>query len=93
MATTNVTIQIDETVKTELQSLMADLGMDVNTFFTIAAKQAVREQSVPFRITREIPNHETIEAFEEIEELKKHPEQAKTYNSFGELLKEVMQDV
>lgn len=33
MANTDVTIRMDETTKTELQNLMNDLGMDVNTFF------------------------------------------------------------
>ena len=35
MANTDVTIRMDETTKTELQNLMNDLGMDVNTFFIV----------------------------------------------------------
>ena len=53
MANTDVTIRMDETTKTELQNLMNDLGMDVNTFFIVVAKQAVREQALPFRPTRQ----------------------------------------
>ena len=34
MANTDVTIRMDETTKTELQNLMNDLGMDVNTYKT-----------------------------------------------------------
>ena len=45
---TTVTIRIDQTLKSELQRLLSDLGMDMTTFFTIAAKQAVREQALPF---------------------------------------------
>jgi len=48
MANTNVTMRIDENLKTQLQELMANLGMDITTFFTMAAKQAVREQALPF---------------------------------------------
>lgn len=48
MANTNVTMRIDETLKIQLQDLMSDLGMDMTTFFTMAAKQAVREQALPF---------------------------------------------
>ena len=93
MATTCVTMRIDETVKMQLQDLMNDLGLDMTTFFTMAAKQAIREQGIPFYVSREMPNEETIAAFKEVEELKKHPEKAKTYNSFSDLLMEVERDV
>ena len=44
----NVTIRIDETLKTQLQELLGNLGMDMTTYFTLAAKQAIREQALPF---------------------------------------------
>jgi addiction module RelB/DinJ family antitoxin len=40
---------VDEGLKKDLQSLMSNLGMDITTFFTLAAKQAVREQALPFQ--------------------------------------------
>ncbi len=49
MANTNVTMRIDENLKVQLQDLMSNLGMDMTTFFTLAAKQAVREQALPFQ--------------------------------------------
>lgn len=49
MANTNVTMRIDETLKVQLQELLSNLGMDMTTFFTMAAKQAVREQALPFQ--------------------------------------------
>ena len=51
MANTNVTVRIDETLKAQLQELLSNLGMDMTTFFTMAAKQAVREQALPFKPT------------------------------------------
>ena len=38
MANTNVTMRIDEALKVQLQELMSNLGMDMTTFFTMAAK-------------------------------------------------------
>lgn len=49
MANTNITMRIDETLKSQLQELMSSLGLDMTTFFTMAAKQAVREQALPFK--------------------------------------------
>lgn len=48
MASTNITFRIDDGLKANLQTLLSDLGMDVTTYFTLAAKQAVREQGLPF---------------------------------------------
>ena len=48
MATTNITMRIDEQLKLQLQELVTNLGLDMTTFFTMAAKQAVREQALPF---------------------------------------------
>ena len=93
MATTSITMRIDDKVKAQLQELMNDLGLDMTTFFTMAAKQAIREQGIPFHVAREIPKKETIEAFQEVEEMKKHPENINAYSSFAELLGEVEQDV
>lgn len=51
MATTNIIMRIDEDLKVQLQELVSNLGMDMTTFFTISAKQAVREQRIPFAIS------------------------------------------
>ena len=49
MATTNVTMRMDEELKTQLQELVSNLGMDMTTFFILTAKQAIREQALPFQ--------------------------------------------
>lgn len=49
MATTNITMRIDETLKMQLQELVSNLGMDMTTFFILTAKQAIREQALPFQ--------------------------------------------
>ena len=35
MANTNVTMRIDEQLKSQLQELMSNLGLDMTTFFTM----------------------------------------------------------
>lgn len=93
MATTNITMRMDEKLKSQLQELVSNLGLDMTTFFTMAAKQAVREQALPFNVTMNVPNTETIAAFKEVEEMKKNPSAYQSYNSFSELLDEVTKDV
>lgn len=47
----NITIRIDDDIKKQLQDLMTELGLDITTYFTMAAKQAIRERRIPFEIT------------------------------------------
>lgn len=49
----HITIRIDDETKVQLQELVAKLGLDVTTYFTMAAKQAIREQRIPFEVTME----------------------------------------
>jgi DNA-damage-inducible protein J len=66
MATTNITMRMDEDLKSQLQELVSNLGMDMTTFFTISAKQAVREQRIPFAISMDVPNADTIRAIDDV---------------------------
>lgn len=90
MANTNITMRIDEAIKSQLQELMNDLGLDMTTFFTMAAKQAIREQGIPFRVSRDIPNSETLEAFREVEEMKRNPAIGKSYTDVDEMMEDLL---
>lgn len=50
MATTNVTIRMDENLKRRAEQLFDEMGMNMTTAFTIFAKTAVRQQKIPFEI-------------------------------------------
>ena len=49
--------------KKQAEDLFNDLGMNLTTAFTIFVKQAIREQGIPFEITRETLNGEILAAF------------------------------
>ena len=86
MAMTNITMRIDEALKSQLQELVSNLGMDMTTFFTISAKQAVREQRIPFKISMDIPNEETKAAIEEVQQMKRNPSVGKSYTDVDDLV-------
>lgn len=91
MATTSVTIRMDENLKRQAEELFTDLGLNMTTAFTVFAKQAVREQRIPFDLYR-TPNEETVQAIEEVQKLKNDPNR-KTYSSFSDLLEEVRHEI
>ncbi len=52
MANLNVTIRMDADDKTNFEKLCADLGLTMNAAFNMFAKQAIREQGIPFKATK-----------------------------------------
>lgn len=52
MANINVTIRIDKKLKTQADELFRDLGLSFSSAITMFAKQAVREQRIPFEVKR-----------------------------------------
>lgn len=86
MATTNITMRMDENLKSQAEELFNNLGMNMTTAFTIFLKQAVREQRIPFSISMDIPNAETIRA---IEDLRKRNNLSRSFSSVNELMEDL----
>jgi len=90
MGNVNVTIRMDAKLRKEATTLFEELGLSLNQALTIFVKQAVREQRIPFEITRNIPNKETLAAIAEVEEMEKHPEKYKGYDNVEELMEDLL---
>ena len=50
MASTSVTIRMDENLKKQAEALFEDMGMNMTTAFTIFTKTAVRQGKIPFEV-------------------------------------------
>ena len=93
MASTNINIRMDADLKRQFEAFCADMGMSMTTAFTIFAKQTLRENRIPFEITRTVPNKETLEAINEIKTIKKDPNLGKTYNNVDEMMSDLLSNV
>ena len=82
--TTNISIRMDSELKTQADHFFAELGMNISTAFTIFVRQALREGKIPFEISLNTPNKETIAAMLEAERIAKDPS-AKAYSSVDDL--------
>lgn len=51
MATTSVTIRMDENLKKQAEAIFNDMGLNMTTAFTIFTKAVVRQRKIPFEIT------------------------------------------
>lgn len=92
MAKVSTSISIDAEVKAQAQELFADFGLDLSTAINIFLRQSIRENCIPFTISREVPNADTVAAMKEAEEMEKNPSDYKRYSSFSDLLREVEVD-
>lgn len=52
MASVNITIRMDENDKRNAEKLFSELGLTMNAAFNMFAKQAVREQAIPFKVAK-----------------------------------------
>lgn len=83
MAKVSTNITIDAETKAKAQELFADFGMDLSTAINIFLRQAIRENSIPFKIYRDEPNETTIAAIEAAEN---DTEMFGPYDSVDELM-------
>ncbi len=67
--------------------------MTMTTAFNIFARKAVRENRIPFEISGDIPNTETIEAIQEVERMKADPSFGKTYTDVDQMMEGSLADV
>ena len=83
-STTNITIRMDSDLKAKADELFNDLGMNISTAFNVFVRQSVREGRIPFNISLNQPNKETIAAMIEAERIAKDPS-VKGYNNLDDL--------
>ena len=93
MASTNINIRMDADLKRQFEAFCADMGMTMTTAFNVFAKKAVREYRIPFEISGDIPNTETIEAIQEVERMKADPSFGKTYTDVDQMMEGSLADV
>ncbi len=66
MAQTNINIRIDENLKQQFEHLCSELGLNMTTAFNIFAKTMVRQQKIPFEVSLNVPNAETLATIDDV---------------------------
>lgn len=86
--TTNISIRMDADLKMQADTLFNELGMNISTAFNIFVRQALREGRIPFDISLNQPNRETLAALAEAEKIAKDPT-VKGYTDLDELFEDL----
>lgn len=86
--TTNISIRMDSDLKIQADKLFNELGMNLSTAFNIFVRQSLREGRIPFNISLNQPNAETIEALQEAERIARDLN-VKSYSDLNELFSDL----
>lgn len=62
MATTSITIRMDENLKKQAETLFDEMGLNMTTAITMFAKAVVRQNKIPFEIVADPFYSETNQA-------------------------------
>ena len=88
--TTNISIRMDSDLKAQAEALFGELGMNLTTAFNIFVRQSLREGGIPFEISLNQPNKETVSAMLEAERIASDPS-AKGYRNLDEMFADLDQ--
>ena len=90
MANTNINIRMDAELKQQFENFCSDVGMTMTTAFNLFAKKTVRENKIPFEISRDVPNPETVAVFQR---MKADPNFGKTYSDVDQMMEDLLKNV
>ena len=89
-ATTNITIRIDKNLKNDAEALFDDLGMSISTAFNIFLKKCIREDRIPFEVSRtDNFSQTTLNAILEAERIS-HDPNLKGYHDIDQMFKDIL---
>lgn len=90
--TTPINVNVDTKIKEQATTILKDLGLNMSTAINMFLTQVVKRDGIPFEITNPKPSKDLIEALEEVEYMKKHPEEYPSYDNWDDLEKALLSD-
>ncbi len=90
MSSVSMNIRMDKTIKEQAQELFSEFGLDMTTAINMFLRQSIREQKIPFELKLNIPNNETLEALNEVKQMKENPSIGKSYDNVDDMIKELL---
>ena len=88
--TTAISVQLDSHDKEIATSILKNLGLNMSTYVNMAIKQLINKDGVPFEITNNKPNKDILEALQELEYAKKHPDEYKGYHNTNSFIEDML---
>ncbi len=81
---------MDADLKRQFEAFCSDMGMTMTTAFNVFARKVVRENRIPFEISGDVPNPETVEAIREVQRMKADPDCGRTYTDVDAMMEDLL---
>ena len=85
----NMSFRVDKNLKKQADELFKNLGLNTSVALNMFLSQSVREQSIPFVPSMQVPNKRLLSALEEVEKIESGIIKAKKYKSFNEAIEDI----
>jgi len=85
--TATMTIRLDPKVKNAAEDIYASYGMSLTEAINVFLFKSLYVKGLPFDLR---PSDETIEALNEVKEMKRHPERYTGYSNVHQMIKDVL---
>ena len=89
MAQGTLTIKLDNETKKEFNEFCEEIGINMTTAINMFIKKVIREQRIPFELSLNKPNLETLQAIQESEDILNGIKKVKSFNSVEELFEDL----
>jgi len=89
MSNTNMNIRMDSEIKKQAEKLFSEFGLNMTSAINLFLRQAIREQSIPFEISLNVPNAETRKA---IDDVKNRKNLSRPFQSVEDLIEDLNAD-
>ena len=89
MSQANINLRIDPEIKKQAEAMFADMGLTMSTAINIFIRQTLRQGKIPFEITSDIPNAETLAA---IDDVNKGRNLSKLYTDVDKMFEDILSE-
>lgn len=89
MSQGNLTVKLDNETKKQFSEFCDEIGINMTTAINMFIKKVIREQRIPFELSLNKPNMETLQALQESEDILNNIKKVKSYSSAEELFKDL----
>jgi len=88
---TQVSMRVDEEIKTQAEELFSDIGLTMTTAFNLFLRAAIREQKIPFELSRNTNSRAmaTVDELQAIKEFEDNYEENSKFVNVDDLKKRI----
>lgn len=87
-----INVQIDPIDKEQATIILKELGINMTSFVTMAIKQLIYQEGLPFEVKTRRPNKELIEALKEGEDILSGKIEKKGYHNAKEMFDDILNE-